>query len=314
MFFLKGYIKRQALYSCLTCCPESRTNLSKAAGICLACSYQCHENHELIELYTKRNFRCDCPTERISQNKCTFSTKTNNNALKNQSSNSSNINENNDNNNKKFPENKENIYNQNFSGVYCVCKRPYPDLDDPIQDEMIQCVICEDWYHTRHLNSSFIPKVESYSEMICGNCMEKFDFLKDYTEGYSHNKIEKMNDDDNEKKNMSNDDVNVVSEGEDDKLKSELERSISDIMSISKNSNENDDKGNISSESNCNGIDNNEPQCKKLKLDESNEACQRPVGTSSYEKGLNMKKMTKFCIKFIIYHFLKFYRRSFLDR
>lgn len=25
-----------------------------------ACSYSCHENHELIELYTKRDFRCDC--------------------------------------------------------------------------------------------------------------------------------------------------------------------------------------------------------------------------------------------------------------
>lgn len=25
-----------------------------------ACSYNCHEGHDLVELYTKRAFRCDC--------------------------------------------------------------------------------------------------------------------------------------------------------------------------------------------------------------------------------------------------------------
>ena len=30
------------------------------AGICLACSLKCHDGHDLFELYTKRNFRCDC--------------------------------------------------------------------------------------------------------------------------------------------------------------------------------------------------------------------------------------------------------------
>lgn len=51
--YINGPIKRQALYSCLTCCPDSKNDISKCAGICLACSYQCHENHELVELYTK---------------------------------------------------------------------------------------------------------------------------------------------------------------------------------------------------------------------------------------------------------------------
>lgn len=27
------------------------------AGICLACSYHCHDGHELVELYTKRYFK-----------------------------------------------------------------------------------------------------------------------------------------------------------------------------------------------------------------------------------------------------------------
>ncbi len=52
-----GYAKRQPLYSCLTCTPRGG---GRRAGVCLACSYQCHEGHELVELYTKRRFRCDC--------------------------------------------------------------------------------------------------------------------------------------------------------------------------------------------------------------------------------------------------------------
>lgn len=45
--------------------------------------------------------------------------------------------------------NSLNSYNQNFTGVYCTCKRPYPDPEDNTDDEMIQCIICEDWFHGR---------------------------------------------------------------------------------------------------------------------------------------------------------------------
>lgn len=45
--------------------------------------------------------------------------------------------------------NELNTYNHNFRGVYCTCERPYPDPEDVIDDEMIQCVLCEDWYHGR---------------------------------------------------------------------------------------------------------------------------------------------------------------------
>ena len=54
ILLLQGYVRRQALYSCLTCVkPES-----EAAGICLACSLECHDGHELVELYTKRYLYC----------------------------------------------------------------------------------------------------------------------------------------------------------------------------------------------------------------------------------------------------------------
>ena len=40
---------------------------------------------------------------------------------------------------------------------------------------MIQCVICEDWLHGRHLLKGLdkLPKDENYSEMICFECYEK---------------------------------------------------------------------------------------------------------------------------------------------
>ncbi|XP_055683187.1 putative E3 ubiquitin-protein ligase UBR7 [Lutzomyia longipalpis] len=152
--YSKGYVKRQALYSCLTCSPESATDASKCAGVCLACSYHCHEGHELVELYTKRNFRCDCGGVRMPGVKCSLEQD-------------------------KSGENTENRYNQNFSGLYCSCHRPYPDPDDPIEDEMIQCIICEDWLHCRHLEAA-VPTGQAFFEMICAECSEKNDVLHYY--------------------------------------------------------------------------------------------------------------------------------------
>lgn len=77
----------------------------------------------------------------------------------------------------KFGISEDNQYNQNFSGVYCTCKRPYPDPEDSVVDEMIQCVICEDWYHGRHLNTAVI---KDFNEMICGGCVNSHEFLKCY--------------------------------------------------------------------------------------------------------------------------------------
>lgn len=152
----KGYIKRQALYSCLTCIPESRNDPSKRAGVCLACYYNCHEGHEVVELYTKRNFRCDCGNSKFlnaTQKSCNLEPC------------------------ERDPVNQYNDYNQNFSGLYCTCHRPYPDAEDPIDDTMIQCCLCEDWFHERHLGTA-VPS--AYDEMICNDCMKSYEFLKLY--------------------------------------------------------------------------------------------------------------------------------------
>lgn len=81
---------------------------------------------KIVELWTKRNFRCDCGNSKFGEFFC-----------------------------KLFPnkdiENVENSYNHNFKGSYCTCGRPYPDPDVEEQEEMIQCCICEDWFHEEHL-------------------------------------------------------------------------------------------------------------------------------------------------------------------
>uniref|UniRef100_A0A2K5DKF5 Putative E3 ubiquitin-protein ligase UBR7 n=1 Tax=Aotus nancymaae TaxID=37293 RepID=A0A2K5DKF5_AOTNA len=148
--YSQGSVKRQALYACSTCTPEGE----EPAGICLACSYECHGSHKLFELYTKRNFRCDCGNSKFKNLEC-----------------------------KLFPDkakvNSGNKYNDNFFGLYCICKRPYPDPEDEIPDEMIQCVVCEDWFHGRHLGA-IPPESGDFQEMVCQACMKHCSFLWAY--------------------------------------------------------------------------------------------------------------------------------------
>lgn len=148
--YSQGSVKRQALYACSTCTPEGE----EPAGICLACSYECHGSHKLFELYTKRNFRCDCGNSKFKNLEC-----------------------------KLFPDkakiNSGNKYNDNFFGLYCICKRPYPDPEDEIPDEMIQCVVCEDWFHGRHLGA-IPPESGDFQEMVCQACMKRCSFLWAY--------------------------------------------------------------------------------------------------------------------------------------
>ena len=65
-------MKRQPLYACLSCVSTKGECGSepKLAGVCLACSYHCHEGCDLVELYTKRNFRCDCGNAKFGGKKC----------------------------------------------------------------------------------------------------------------------------------------------------------------------------------------------------------------------------------------------------
>jgi E3 ubiquitin-protein ligase UBR7 len=102
----RGHI-RQAVYLCITC--------ASRRGICSSCSIACHTDHEQLELFPKRNFRCDCPTSALAQ-PCTLH---------------------------KHPEapNEENEYGQNFDRKFCRCGRPYDAKSE--RETMIQCLTCE---------------------------------------------------------------------------------------------------------------------------------------------------------------------------
>ncbi|CAL9175633.1 uncharacterized protein LOC103984122 [Musa acuminata AAA Group] len=152
----RGYMKRQAIFSCLTCVPGG------TAGVCTACSLSCHDGHEVVELWTKRKFCCDCGNSKFGGVLCKLCPD-------------------------KETENSENSYNHNFRGSYCTCGRPYPDPDAKEQIEMIQCCICEDWFHENHLglnSSDEIPRDEDgeplYEDFICQQCAITCSFLKLY--------------------------------------------------------------------------------------------------------------------------------------
>ncbi|XP_035023594.2 putative E3 ubiquitin-protein ligase UBR7 [Hippoglossus stenolepis] len=148
--YSRGYVKRQAVFACNTCTPSA----AEPAGICLACANKCHDGHDIFELYTKRNFRCDCGNSKFGDFQCQLMSA-------------------------KDEENVRNQYNHNFSGFYCTCDRPYPDTDDQVNDEMIQCVVCEDWFHSRHLGCSAVEP-EELQEMVCEACMNKAPVLWTY--------------------------------------------------------------------------------------------------------------------------------------
>lgn len=262
--YILGKVQRQALYSCLTCCPEAVGNLEKCAGVCLACSLSCHDGHELIELYTKRNFRCDCPTERLAGSRCLL----------------------NEANAQKAPKNVDNLYNQNFQGLYCNCHRPYPDPERTEEELMLQCAVCEDWYHLQHLKAppAAAKLLDACSEMICDACMEKHAFLKDYT-GLALKALE----------DLDESQANITVTGDESMLHSELDKSITDIMGAEKNKtaakpSETAEKPKANE---AGAKVDEEPSAKKPKLNNdleekhSNTAkCKRPIKPNDYEGNL----------------------------
>ncbi|RKO85652.1 hypothetical protein BDK51DRAFT_34177, partial [Blyttiomyces helicus] len=107
--FNKGYV-RQQVFSCLTCVADG----TDANGVCYGCAVsrgavltpfspashpKCHTTHDVVELFYKRNFRCDCGTAKIN-GKCSLQKKTG--VL-----------------------NEKNKYNHNFEGKFCYCRSKY---------------------------------------------------------------------------------------------------------------------------------------------------------------------------------------------
>lgn len=67
----------------------------KPHGFCLGCMLVCHEGHEVDELYSKLDFRCDCGNSRFPKSCDLY--------------------------NEKDYENTANYYNQTYYNLYCHC-------------------------------------------------------------------------------------------------------------------------------------------------------------------------------------------------
>ncbi|TDZ14384.1 Protein mlo2 [Colletotrichum orbiculare MAFF 240422] len=133
---------RQSVFACLTCAPPPADpkGLYNPAGVCYACSVSCHGEHTLVEIFTKRNFTCDCGTTRYpATSPCNlrFNSATNTKGGVHSEEPDAN-----------------NKYNRNFRNRFCACECDY----DPFQQKgtMFQCLglgttetggCGEDWYH-----------------------------------------------------------------------------------------------------------------------------------------------------------------------
>ncbi|KAK8030040.1 Metaphase-anaphase transition protein [Apiospora rasikravindrae] len=135
---------RQSVFACLTCHPPPTnpddSTAYKPAGVCYACSVQCHGEHELVEIFQKRNFTCDCGTTRFAADQpCTLRINPATNTKGGVHSEAAD------------PNNK---YNQNFRNRFCSCSIDYVPQEQ--KGTMFQCLglgthetggCGEDWYH-----------------------------------------------------------------------------------------------------------------------------------------------------------------------
>ena len=122
--FDEGYI-RQRVYVCVTCYgplkdqQQQQSPPLQPSGICYSCSMTCHANHEILDIYVKRNFRCDCGTYRMreecqlrkgAKRKLSMTTTTNDTTTANR-------------------------YNHNFFGRYCECDQIYREEEEDEEGE-----------------------------------------------------------------------------------------------------------------------------------------------------------------------------------
>lgn len=134
---------RQSVFACLTCTPPpaSKHQQFTPAGVCYSCSISCHGEHTLVELFSKRDFVCDCGTTRLANSATPCSLRLNpatgvKGGVVGEEA------------------RQGNKYNQNFQGRFCGCGEEY----DPEKEKgtMFQCLglgtvedggCGEDWWH-----------------------------------------------------------------------------------------------------------------------------------------------------------------------
>ncbi|KAL8280969.1 hypothetical protein RQP46_006648 [Phenoliferia psychrophenolica] len=139
----QGYVK-QPVFACQTCL--------NFAGVCASCSIACHGEHELVELFMRRDFRCDCGTSRMGAGSCCNLTKRADAAP------------------------NDNRYDKSFKGSFCICGKPYDPHTET--DSMYQCITCEDWLHHAcvfgsHADTNDSPLgTDDFDMLVCAACVK----------------------------------------------------------------------------------------------------------------------------------------------
>ena len=190
---------RQEIYACLTCSPPpaSAAQVYTPAGICYSCSISCHGEHNLVELFQRRNFVCDCGTTRLLwTSPCTLRSDLATGARGVVSQEAA----------------EGNHYNHNFQDKFCACEQEYDAETE--KGTMFQCIglgtvetggCGEDWYHPEclmglpkdwnehnqqqnnapgegdeHPKPPGFPKEDDFDAMICYKCVESNPWIKAY--------------------------------------------------------------------------------------------------------------------------------------
>ena len=157
VFGVEGFA--QPIYSCKTCAAEQ----GEFVGICEPCMLRCHAEHEVIEVGTRRQFRCDCPTVKSAVT-CSAQPPSEH------ASSAANLDT-----NTRFPKNTKNVYGHNFENKFCKCDTVY----DRDVDELMQCISCDDWFHPVHLGGRLPSSLLADSEvLVCDKCVGKLPFAR----------------------------------------------------------------------------------------------------------------------------------------
>ena len=150
----------QPIFACKTCAAAK----GAPVGVCEPCVLRCHADHDVIELHEKRQFTCDCPTDRSSvactaqpQHQASASADDNESALA------------------LLPADGNNRYGHNFYGRFCTCDKNY----DPACDTMYQCLRCDEWYHNYDIarHSSCLPQSIPFNGFVCWRCVAEAPYL-----------------------------------------------------------------------------------------------------------------------------------------
>ncbi|KAJ3240469.1 hypothetical protein HDU81_003610 [Chytriomyces hyalinus] len=164
----------QSVYSCRTCAKDLSTEGRAATeesgdaepaaiGVCYACFVQCHTTHDVVELFERRNFTCDCGTRKAAVKCCL------------QKSSIGEVNE-------------LNTYDDTFQGIFCYCKELYDYEKEAVANSvMLQCCLCEDWFHDRCIKNCLSEG--DFDEFMCKNCVSAHPFLKCYDRVISENRL-----------------------------------------------------------------------------------------------------------------------------